>query len=43
VITGASRAEQVHQNMKALDAVPLLTVDIMKKIESVLENKPVED
>ena len=43
VITGASRVEQVHQNMKALDAVHLLTADIMKRIESILENKPVED
>ena len=40
VITGASRAEQVHQNMKALDVLPKLTGDVMQRIESVLDNKP---
>ena len=40
VITGASRVEQVHQNMKALDAVPLLTQDVMDKLDLVLGNKP---
>lgn len=32
VITGASRAEQVHENMKALDVVPLLTGDVLDRI-----------
>ena len=40
VITGASRVEQVHDNMKALDIVPQLTDDVMTSIESVLGNKP---
>jgi voltage-dependent potassium channel beta subunit len=40
VITGASRVEQVHDNMKALDVVPQLTDDVMEKIESLLDNKP---
>lgn len=40
VITGASRPEQVHENMKALDIVAKLTPDIMKRIEDVLKNKP---
>lgn len=40
VITGASRAEQVHENMKALDVVPLLTPEVMARIESILANKP---
>ncbi|TVR60327.1 MAG: voltage-dependent potassium channel subunit beta [Spirochaetaceae bacterium] len=40
VITGASRAEQVTDNMKALEVVPLLTDDVIEKIESVLANKP---
>jgi voltage-dependent potassium channel beta subunit len=35
VIMGASRAEQVVENMKAVSAVPLLTDDVMKKIDSV--------
>jgi aryl-alcohol dehydrogenase-like predicted oxidoreductase len=36
VITGASRAAQVHENMKALDVVPLLTSDVMARIETIL-------
>jgi len=39
-ITGASRAEQVHENMKALDVVSMLTDDVMERIEAVLGNKP---
>ena len=40
VITGASRAEQVRQNMQALDVVPHLTAELMGKIDQVLGNKP---
>ncbi len=40
VITGASKPEQVVQNMKALDAVALLTPDVMEKLEGILQNKP---
>jgi voltage-dependent potassium channel beta subunit len=40
VITGASRAEQVHENMKALDVVPKLTPDVMERIDSILGNNP---
>jgi voltage-dependent potassium channel beta subunit len=40
VITGASRPEQVHENMKALDVVPKLTDDVMERIEEILGNKP---
>lgn len=40
VITGASKVSQVEENMKALDVVPLLTADVMEKIEVVLDNKP---
>jgi len=39
-ITGASRAEQVHENMRALEIVPLLTPDVMEQIEGILGNKP---
>jgi voltage-dependent potassium channel beta subunit len=42
-ITGASRVEQVHQNMKALDVVPMLTDDVMQRIEEVLDNNPNAD
>jgi voltage-dependent potassium channel beta subunit len=41
VITGASKVEHVHDNLKALDAVPKLTDEVMASIEEILENKPV--
>jgi voltage-dependent potassium channel beta subunit len=40
VITGASRAEQVHENMKALEVVSQLSSDVMEKIETILANRP---
>lgn len=40
VITGASKPEQVKENMEAIDKVDLLTDDVIKKIESILDNKP---
>ena len=40
VITGASKASQVTENMKALDVLPKLTDDIMDRIEAILANKP---
>ena len=40
VITGASRAEQVEENMKALEVVDRLTPEVMERIEAVLDNKP---
>ncbi|MBL8933584.1 MAG: aldo/keto reductase [Archangium sp.] len=40
VITGATKAEQVVENMKALDVVPKLTDEVMARIETVLGNKP---
>lgn len=43
VITGASKAEQVHENMKALDFVSKLTPEVMERVEAVLNNKPGED
>jgi aryl-alcohol dehydrogenase-like predicted oxidoreductase len=33
VITGASRVEQVRENMEALDVVPLLTDEVMDRID----------
>jgi aryl-alcohol dehydrogenase-like predicted oxidoreductase len=39
-ITGASRPEQIYDSVKALDAVPKLTPEIMEEIEAVLKNKP---
>ncbi len=43
VITGASRPEQVKENMKALDAVAKLTPDVMERIEQILGNESLEE
>jgi voltage-dependent potassium channel beta subunit len=43
VITGASKPEQVRENMKALDVAVRLTPDVMARIESILDNKPKEE
>jgi len=39
-ITGASKPEQVAENMKAMDVVSQLTDDVMEKIDTILDNKP---
>lgn len=36
VITGASRVEQVEQNMRALDVLPLLTDDVLRRIDQAV-------
>ena len=36
VITGASRPEQVVENMQSLAVVPQLTADVMAKIDSII-------
>lgn len=43
VITGASKASQVEENVLALKVVPQLTDDLMRAIEEVLLNKPAQD
>ncbi|TVR05438.1 MAG: aldo/keto reductase, partial [Spirochaetaceae bacterium] len=40
VITGASRVSQVEENMKAVDIVPLLTEEVMQRIEGILGTRP---
>ncbi|PPQ77558.1 hypothetical protein CVT25_011418 [Psilocybe cyanescens] len=42
VILGASKPQQVIDNLKALEVLPKLTPDIMEKIEKILGNKPKE-
>lgn len=39
-ILGASRAEQLGDNLKAMDVVPILTDEVMQKIEGALQNAP---
>ncbi|KAJ4290982.1 hypothetical protein N0V90_010178 [Kalmusia sp. IMI 367209] len=41
VIIGASRPEQVTENLKALDTVEKLTDDVLKEIDGALGNAPV--
>lgn len=36
VILGASKLHQLEENLKAVDAVPLLTDDVMTRIEATL-------
>ena len=43
VITGASRPEQVTENMKALEIAENLTPEVLEIIEKVLMNKPTEE
>jgi voltage-dependent potassium channel beta subunit len=43
VIMGASRVAQVHENLKALEAVEKLTPEVMAAIETILGNRPEED
>ena len=43
VITGASRASQVEENMKSLDFVEDLDDDVMEKIDEILDNKPISE
>ncbi|NQS92026.1 MAG: aldo/keto reductase, partial [Chloroflexi bacterium] len=40
VITGASKASQVEENMKAIDLVEKISLEVQEKIESILDNKP---
>ncbi len=40
VITGASKPEQVEENMASLEIVPKLTAKILERIEEILDNKP---
>lgn len=42
-ILGATKKEQLEENLKALDTVSVLTDEVMAKIETILQNKPVMD
>jgi len=41
VILGASKVEQLVQNLTCWDSLPTLTDEVMLKIEDILQNKPV--
>lgn len=40
VITGATKPEQLTENLKAAGLVPLLTPELLEQIEEILQNKP---
>jgi voltage-dependent potassium channel beta subunit len=40
VITGASRLEQVTENMAAMEVVERLSPDVLERIEEIVDNKP---
>ncbi len=40
VITGASRKEQVVENLKALEVAARLTPEVMERTEGILDNRP---
>ncbi len=42
-ILGATKKHQLEENLKALQILPLLTSEVMEKIEQILQNKPVMD
>lgn len=43
VITGATRPEQVRENMKAAEVAARLTPELMARIEGILGNKPARE
>jgi len=43
VITGASRVEQVHENMKAADVVDAITPEVMERIDVIFGVKKEDD
>ncbi|MBC7864923.1 MAG: aldo/keto reductase [Bacteroidia bacterium] len=39
-ILGASKLEQLKETIKSLDVLPLMTTEIMERVEGIMENKP---
>jgi voltage-dependent potassium channel beta subunit len=42
-ILGATKKEQLEDNLKALEVLPRLTPEVIEKIEKILQNKPAID
>jgi aryl-alcohol dehydrogenase-like predicted oxidoreductase len=40
-ILGASKVEQLDENLRSLDAVSLLTDEVMSRLDVIMDNKPV--
>lgn len=43
VITGASKPEQIVDNVESLKLLPKLTPEIMAQIDELMQNKPAQD
>ena len=43
VITGASRIEQVHENLKALEVLPKLTPDVLAAVDKIVGKPEMDD
>jgi voltage-dependent potassium channel beta subunit len=41
-IIGATSSNQLYENLKALDCVPMLTQDVMESIDLAVNNKPIQ-
>ena len=39
-ITGASRVEQVTENLAAIEVAERLTPEVLERIEAILDNRP---
>ena len=39
-ILGATKKEQLTENLKALDTLPKLTPDVLKRIDEIMQTKP---
>ena len=39
-ILGATKAQQLNENFKALEVLPMLTNDVIEKIETIMQTKP---
>jgi len=42
-ILGATKKEQLFENLKAMESLQLLSTEVMDRIEAILQNKPVLD
>jgi voltage-dependent potassium channel beta subunit len=42
VILGASKVEQLKENLKCIDGVAKMTPEVLERIEAILQNKPVQ-
>ncbi len=40
-ILGATKKQQITENLKSLEVLPLLTLEVMAKIDTIMQNKPV--